>query len=241
MNEEEKKNEPEKIRTKKCKYCKSDIPADAKICPYCRKKQKKGIVKWIIIVIVAIIIIAAAAGGGNSSNKTPEKVSSQSDEGTSSENADNNQEESSDSQDSFTIGDTADFDGIQVTLSTAILSNGDGEYVTPDDGKYFLGLVFDIDNQSDDDIDVSSIASFEAYCDDTSINQDLIGPQSPELKVYNSLDGDVASGKKMNGVICYQVPEDFTSFEIRFSPSFWGNNEAVFTFTRDAVDSSAIE
>ena len=30
--------------TKKCKYCQSDIPKKAKVCPVCKKKQKKNLV-----------------------------------------------------------------------------------------------------------------------------------------------------------------------------------------------------
>lgn len=53
--------------TKVCKYCKSEIPADAKICPHCRKKQGgKG--KIIIIAVIVIIVLFAIAGGGSSSS-----------------------------------------------------------------------------------------------------------------------------------------------------------------------------
>lgn len=70
--------------TKICKYCKSEIPADAKICPNCRKKQG-GIAKWIIIGVVVLIIIAAVAGGGDdndSSKKTASSSSSTTEEST---------------------------------------------------------------------------------------------------------------------------------------------------------------
>ncbi len=70
--------------TKICKYCKSEIPADAKICPNCRKKQG-GIAKWIIIGVVVLIIIVAAAGSGDdkdSSKKSADSSSSTSVEST---------------------------------------------------------------------------------------------------------------------------------------------------------------
>ncbi len=44
--------------TKKCKYCKSDISKDAKLCPVCKKKQS-GKLKFVIIAIIAIAIISA--------------------------------------------------------------------------------------------------------------------------------------------------------------------------------------
>lgn len=58
----------EKDGTKVCKHCKSEIPAGAKICPQCRKKQG-GIGKWIVIVLVVIVIGGAAASGGGSDDK----------------------------------------------------------------------------------------------------------------------------------------------------------------------------
>ena len=54
--------------TKLCKHCKTEIPAAAKVCPNCRKKQS-GIVKWIIIGFIAIAVIGSASGGGEDSNK----------------------------------------------------------------------------------------------------------------------------------------------------------------------------
>ncbi len=222
---------------KTCKYCGSQIPVSAKICPYCRKKQKGKALPIIIAVIVILVIIIAAASGSDSS---PKKVSSSgsSDTSTASDSKDSSKEE----DDTFGVGDTADFDGVQVTLEKALLSKGsEKDFVTPDDGKYFLELVFNIKNDSSDDITVSSMVSFEAYCDDTSIDQDLVGLEAPEVKKYGQLDGDVAKGKKMNGVICYQVPKDFKSFEIRYTPDFWGDREVIFNIPAKAVDKSAVK
>lgn len=52
--------------TKLCKHCKTEIPAAAKVCPNCRKKQG-GIVKWVVIAVIVLVIIGAAAGGENDS------------------------------------------------------------------------------------------------------------------------------------------------------------------------------
>ncbi len=53
-------------KTKKCKYCKTEIPADAKVCPQCRKKLKGGKLKWVVLIILAGAIIGAVAGGSDS-------------------------------------------------------------------------------------------------------------------------------------------------------------------------------
>jgi RNA polymerase subunit RPABC4/transcription elongation factor Spt4 len=52
-------------KTKKCKYCKTEIPADAKVCPQCRKKLKGGKLKWVVLIILVGAIIGAVAGVGS--------------------------------------------------------------------------------------------------------------------------------------------------------------------------------
>lgn len=48
--------------TKKCKYCKSEIDAEAKICPICKKRQSgHGCLIAILIVVVVIIAIFTMA------------------------------------------------------------------------------------------------------------------------------------------------------------------------------------
>jgi len=54
-------NQP-KGPTKVCKHCKSEIPKGAKVCPHCRKKQKKPI---LLFVIIGIILIGVIGGGGS--------------------------------------------------------------------------------------------------------------------------------------------------------------------------------
>lgn len=225
----------------KCKTCGAEIAANAKTCPSCGAKNKKPIFKqwwfWVIIILLLIGI-----GGGTSNNDTPTKVDTADETKESSVSVENEtkSEEVAEEQTTFSVGDTVDYNGIQVKLSAAILSNGDGQFVVPDEGKQFLCLIIDIDNASSSDIAVSSMFSFEAYCDDYSITQDIIGLQAPEVDGLNQLDGNVAAGKRMNGKICYQVPADFKSFELNYSPSFWGNKKVTFVINSDDVDRSGL-
>ena len=55
------------MKTKKCKHCQSEIPANAKVCAQCGRKQG-GKLKWIIIGVVVLALIGAVAGGGGSSD-----------------------------------------------------------------------------------------------------------------------------------------------------------------------------
>ena len=151
--------------TKLCKHCKTPIPKDAKVCPNCRKKQG-GVGKWIIIGVIVVILLAALFGGGDDKPKKVEnsKVeSTQQDEKKSEEpKTDVNTEEV---KDIFEVGETAELNDVQVTLLSYKESKG-SEYNKPSDGNVFLMAEFEIVNNSDSEMNVSSVMSFEAYADD---------------------------------------------------------------------------
>lgn len=55
-------------KTKICKYCQSEIPAKAKVCPVCRKKQGSivgTVLKAILAVFVLFIVIGIFGGSGS--------------------------------------------------------------------------------------------------------------------------------------------------------------------------------
>lgn len=192
------------------------------------EKKKKSKLKWIIIVIVAIAIIAAVAGGGSDDSVHQVKTDSK-DSKVTNDNS-KKEEKETEAKTSFKVGETAEYKDVQVTLEKVIISKGD-EIIQPDEGKEFAICIFKIQNNSDSSITMSSIASFEAYYDDTSMNEDIMGLQAPEAKKYNQLDGDIATGKKMEGVIAYQVPTDWKEIEINVSPSFWSSKDIQFIAT----------
>lgn len=55
---------------KKCKYCQSEIDVNAKICPHCRKKQGKPIVRIVLLSILGFIILMMIIGNLGSSNSS---------------------------------------------------------------------------------------------------------------------------------------------------------------------------
>lgn len=190
-----------------------------------KEKKKGGCLKKVLIVIAALIvlgIIGSALGDDEEPTVVDNNKSTEQGQSSTSESKENEPQKTE-----FSVGETVELNDVQVTLSNAVTSEG-GEYTKPDDGNEFLILEFDIANNSDSDIGISSMMNFEAYCDDYSINQDLLGLQAPEAEGMNQLDGSVAAGKKMNGVIAYQVPKDYKKFEVSVTPDFWSSKDIKF-------------
>ncbi len=190
-----------------------------------KEKKKGGCLKKVLIVIAVLIvlgIIGSALGDDEEPTVVDNNKSTEQGQSSTSESKENEPQKTE-----FSVGETVELNDVQVTLSNAVTSEG-GEYTKPDDGNEFLILEFDIANNSDSDIGISSMMNFEAYCDDYSINQDLLGLQAPEAEGMNQLDGSVAAGKKMNGVIAYQVPKDYKKFEVSVTPDFWSSKDIKF-------------
>lgn len=205
-------------QTKKCKHCQSDIPKKAKVCPNCRKKQG-GILKWILIIVIALVLIGMITGG---EEEKPEKISSNSSNTESSTSSETKTEEP------LGVGDTAEYKGVKVTLNSITESKG-SQYNKPADGNVFLLVNFTIENNTDSDLDISSMLLFDAYQDGYSTNLSL---SALAEKQGEQLDGTIAPGKKMQGSVGYEVPANYSEFEINYQADVLDSTKFNFVYKK---------
>lgn len=183
--------------------------------------------KWWFWVIVVIIIGAI----GSSMNNDPEQVSSSSTP-TPSQSAGGSPSSVTSETPTATptpvsvasIGDTITVREVEITLDAAEISQG-VQYNAPGDGKVFLFLTFSVANNSKNEINLSSLISTDAYVDDYSTDINIMAVAASS---ESSLDGSVAPGKKMKGVLAYEVPEDFEIFEVSIQPDPFRSDTADF-------------
>lgn len=195
------------MKTKTCKYCQSEIPKKAKVCPVCRKKQS-GLLTCIAVAFIIMIIL------------TPALV----------KNSDNQKEDEQLENSVFTVGDSTEYRDIKVSLINITESNGI-EYIKPDDGKVYVIAEFEFSNNSDTDLTLSSLMCFNAYQDGYTINSNLSALMVDDK--YNSLDGTIAPGKKLRGYIGYEVPEDYSKLEIDVKLNVWSDKNIHFIYSKD--------
>ncbi len=199
-----------------CKACKQQIAHSAKVCPHCGAKNKKvNPVLVGIIIFAALIIIISAAGGSDEPVKVGENTSQS---GTTTMDSQND-------RNAFTVGEIAELRDVQVSLVSVTESTG-SSFNQPSDGNVFVLCEFEITNHSKEEIAVSSLLSFNAYCDDYTCSFSLSALLEKGDK--NQLDGTVAAGKKMKGVIGYEVPADWNELELHFTPDFWSGKDIIF-------------
>ncbi len=173
-----------------------------------KSNKKKPIFKrwWFWILVVALLI-----GAISSANEDPQKAEIGNNSETTS--AQNTPIETT-APKPFTVHDTVEVNDVYVTLESFTESAG-GNLLAPADGNVFILCEFTIENKSNKDIAVSSMLSFEAYADDYSTAMSIMATSSAEKA---QLDGTIAPDKKMNGVIGFEVPRDWSVFEIRYTP-----------------------
>ena len=207
-----------------CRNCGKEIDDKAVVCPDCgvpttdekpKKKKKKHPILGTIVLIFGILLISAALGD----SKEPQKV------GTATARP---QATTAPVKETFTIGDAVELNDIVVTL-VDVTENSGTAYNKPTDGKTFVVCEFNIENNSAKDIAVSTIMCFEAYFDDYTTQMNLSAMISSDK---TQLDGTVAAGKKMNGIIGYEADENWSEMEIRFTPDFWAGKDIVFSVSK---------
>ena len=200
-----------KAKMTTCKVCGAEVASSAETCPNCGarlKKKKNGCLGSVLLVFGLLLIIGGIFGTGDGEVKPASDKA-----GTTT--AQTPQEEQ---KEYYAVGEGAELKGVTVTLTDVKESKG-SSFTTPSQGNVYVVCEFLIENGSDREIAVSSLMSFAAYCGDYSTNMS-IGAMTSDNR--GQLDGKVAPGKKMSGIIGYELPADWQRLEIEYSPSFWG-------------------
>lgn len=193
--------------------------------------KKGGCLKFIIIGIIILLLGAAGLFFGKDIIK--EKFF----KAETSADAKNDKKDSEDSasadsdKNHYSLGDTAEIDDFQITFKNTSTSAGN-ETIIPGDGKAFLICELQITNNSNEEISISSLMDIEAYCDDYLVSEDLSGLSLPEAEGKNEFNGSVALGDSLEGILIYQVPENFSTFELMIAPDFWSGETVKFFIQR---------
>lgn len=205
-------------------------PGGRESLPQLQKRQRPGGCLIAVIVVVVLVILLAVAGSGSTQDAASQATAEPSQSAASSPSETDAASQEEQTETTYGVGDTVESDGVEVTLVSAEENTG-ADYITPADGSVFVALEFEIVNNSQQDISVSSLASFEAYCDDYSVSQSLTGATLYDDK--GTLDSSVAAGKRLSGAIVYEVPADRQQLEVAFAPSVWVDRSVTFTVTNE--------
>lgn len=175
--------------------------------------------KCIAVIFMVILLFALTACGDSEAVKVENATPGS-----------NITEEKTTDETVFQVGETAKLNDVYVSLVAVTESTG-SQYNKPEEGNVFVLCEFIIENNSDEELAVSSIMSFSGYCDDYACEYSLSALLEKGDK--NQLDGSVATGKKMDGVIGFEVPVDWKELEVHYTPDLFDGTEIVFVATNN--------
>ena len=133
----------------------------------------------------------------------------------------------------FTLGDTVINEDYTVTLESARIITDYDEYNTPNENCEFLELCFVVENKADDELSVYAY-KFETYVDgfvvEANDNFDAMLASGEEF-----LSATLASGKKVRGVLCYELSKDWSELEIILDLDYGNDNEGTLVLSKEQV------
>lgn len=124
----------------------------------------------------------------------------------------------------YGVGEPAEINEVTVTLTQVEESAGEGLY-KPGDGDIFLLCHFNIENNSDEYLPISEALSFAAYVDDyITYSSSSATLSSPENGLYVVVD----AGRKVRGVVGYEVNQDWNVLEIIYKTDVHSDEGLIF-------------
>lgn len=206
----------EKKETKICKHCQSEIPAKAKVCPNCRKKQGGmgclGVILLVVGILIALFAFIGMMGGSDSKDKNPQKVG---------EAESNDSAEVEEPSNVFQVGDIVETDNFRITYESAGEYEPDNEFLQAKDGYTYWEFKFKFENISDKDQTVSTLMDWECYADNSKVDQSWIESD-------NGLDATLSAGREAEGAVYFEVPTDAESIELEYDINFWQSDKIIF-------------
>lgn len=206
--------------TKLCKYCQTEIPMKAKVCPNCRRKLNGGILKYVLIAIFALFAIGVIFG--DNEKDEPKKVNEVSNTGENQVRGEDNENEV---KNQFTVGDVVETKDLRISFISAEDYVSDNQFIQPKDGNKYIEFEFEFENISNSDKVVSSF-NFNCYADGYKADQSWIGDD-------DGLDATLSKGKKTKGTIFFEIPINTQEITLEYETNFWTEKKVVFIIKRE--------
>lgn len=191
-----------------------------------RKKTKKRIFSAILLILLVFLIVGVIIAYVLKFFEKKEEKTKENTNKTTQAN------QSDESEAAFAVGETAEINNIKITALGYEESPGD-EWATPEEGNQFVFVNLEITNNSEEEITVSSMASFESYCGEYKLDYSSNAFTALATNTdKQQMDSAIAPGESLNGYLCLEVPLVWETIEIQYSDDVWSEEKVVLEIVK---------
>ena len=200
------------------------------------KNTKFRLWPLLFVIIACIIIVVVMNNKENKENEVSKSESGNQVSASSSASSANSNTASTDTRGAVAhVGEYSKDDKLKITLKSAkeyTTVKTDNEFADTEasKGKKIIILNFEAENISKED-DYINIFYYDAYCDDVSVETDMLMEYPDGMQMFS---GDIKAGKKLQGAVAYQVPEDWKILEFYYEPI--DGNRFAFSVEKSEVE-----
>lgn len=212
--------------TKICKYCKKEIPKSANFCSYCSKDQRNFFMKHKIISVIGILVILCIIGGalgskGNKTDDTKPTIASKSTQTSTSTNTKPTNTEDK-LKDSYAIGETVKYKGIEMTVTKIEKSQGT-EYDKPKDGKEFVIATISIKNNANEKLSYNPLY-FKMQNSSGQIEDEAFSTVNQDTALKS---GDLATGGNVTGTVIFEEPVNDKGLLLQYQDNIFSKDVKI--------------
>ncbi len=137
----------------------------------------------------------------------------------------------SDTKRDCSVGESIIIDDLTISLTNVKEYVDDADFApdTPDEGYMYVILSFEIKNTGEEDDFFNSLYE-DSYCDNKAIDTTLLWNYDGD-----EAWGEVAVGRERSGYVAYELPVDWETLEMIYSPNIWDEDEK-YTFIINRSD-----
>ncbi len=221
-------------QTKKCIHCKNEIPGDAKVCPVCHKKQissferiSTGFLSCIIAVSIGGLIFFNKTVSRDDVSASPQPNQEYSEYLEEPSWNETLEEPAQNTSESLQLGQTANLDGVDVTVNSISEWDGGSDYLRDYLGGDIILLInMTIRNNTSEEISTSEVM-LNGYADNMNVDQSI---EDDDILFSDHL----IPGSYETGNVGFRVPKNWQTFQLRMEKAFNGK-VAFYTFNRSQL------
>ena len=120
----------------------------------------------------------------------------------------------------YKVGETLETGKVKITFQSAEDYTSDNMFIEPDEGNKYIRAYFVVENTGNTDTLVSSY-DFDCYADDSAADTPLLTD-----KMLSSTT--LSPGRKAEGYVYYEVPQNAQKIEIEYETSYWTQKKVIF-------------